>query len=135
SATTWRWRVSWRRRGVMIPRTAEPVRRRHPGALRAAHRVRKSEVAARLGTPQAVSSQLERRRDFRVSTLRRYIAALGAELELSAVIGGRRVQLLASESAAGAPSASAAATRVPTRRPEPAVATLPPSLPACGTEP
>ena len=51
-----------------------------------------------------------RRRDFRVSTLRRYLEALGAELEVSGVIGGRRVQLLTSESAAGAPSASAAAT-------------------------
>jgi hypothetical protein len=32
-----------------------------------------------------------------VSTLRRYVAALGAELEISAIIGGRRVRLLAWE--------------------------------------
>lgn len=75
----------------------QPVRVMRLGALRAALRVRQSEVAARLGTAQAVIAQLERRRDFRVSTLRRYVAALGAELEISAIIGGRRVRLLACE--------------------------------------
>jgi transcriptional regulator with XRE-family HTH domain len=68
----------------------QPVRVMRLGALRTALRVRQSEVAARLGTAQGVIAQLERRRDFRVSTLRRYAAALGAELEISAIIGGRR---------------------------------------------
>jgi predicted transcriptional regulator len=75
----------------------QPVRVMRLGALRAALRIRQSEVAARLGTAQAVIAQFERRWDFRVSTLRRYVAALGAELEISAIIGGRRVRLLACE--------------------------------------
>lgn len=43
-----------------------------------------AQVAAALGIDQSDVSKLERRRDLRVSTLRRYLRALGGELELTA---------------------------------------------------
>jgi hypothetical protein len=42
---------------------------------------------------QSELSRLESRADHRISTLRRYVEALGGELEISAVFGGRRVKL------------------------------------------
>lgn len=42
---------------------------------------------------QSELSRLESRADHRVSSLRRYVEALGGEIEITAVIGGRRVKL------------------------------------------
>jgi predicted transcriptional regulator len=42
---------------------------------------------------QSELSRLESRADHRISTLRRYVEALGGELEIAAVFGGRRVRL------------------------------------------
>jgi tellurite resistance protein len=42
---------------------------------------------------QSELSRLESRGDHRISTLRRYVEALGGELEIAAVFGGRRVKL------------------------------------------
>lgn len=42
-----------------------------------------AEIAAALGIRQSDVSKLERRGDLRLSTLRRYVAALGAELGIS----------------------------------------------------
>jgi hypothetical protein len=42
---------------------------------------------------QSELSRLENRGDHRISTLRRYVEALGGKLEVSAVFGGRRVKL------------------------------------------
>jgi hypothetical protein len=42
---------------------------------------------------QSELSRLESRGDHRISTLRRYVEALGGRLEVSAVFGGRRVKL------------------------------------------
>jgi hypothetical protein len=47
-----------------------------------------AEVAHALGISQSDVSKLERRADIRVSTLRRYVAALGGELRLSAAFPG-----------------------------------------------
>jgi hypothetical protein len=38
-------------------------------------------------------SRLESRGDHRISTLRRYVEALGGEIEITAVIGRRRIKL------------------------------------------
>ena len=51
------------------------------------------EVAAGADMTQSELSRVESRQDHRISTLRRYVAALGGELEISAVFGGRRVKL------------------------------------------
>ena len=61
-----------------------------PGAPEALSQV---EVAARLEITQSAVSKLEHAEDVRVSTLRDYLEALGARLELVAVFEdeGRRV--------------------------------------------
>ena len=42
---------------------------------------------------QSELSRVESRGDHRISTLRRYVEALGGRLEVAAVFGGRRVKL------------------------------------------
>jgi len=49
--------------------------------------------AAEIAQPEV--SRMERRRDYRLSTLRRYVEALGGELDIEAVFGDKRVRLRA----------------------------------------
>lgn len=51
------------------------------------------QVADKAEMTQSELSRLESRGDHRVSTLRRYIEALGGELEISVVVGKRRLKL------------------------------------------
>jgi hypothetical protein len=51
------------------------------------------DVARTAEMTQSELSRLESRGDHLISTLRRYVEALGGELEVSAVFGGRRVKL------------------------------------------
>jgi hypothetical protein len=51
------------------------------------------DVARSAEMTQSELSRLEARGDHRISTLRRYVEALGGELEVAAVFGGRRVKL------------------------------------------
>jgi transcriptional regulator with XRE-family HTH domain len=53
--------------------------------LRKALDMSQTDVAEELAISQAAVSQLERSKDLRISTLRRYLARLGAQLELVAV--------------------------------------------------
>lgn len=53
------------------------------------------EVADALEATQAEISRFERRDDRRLSTLRRYVEALGGELEVVATFGDRRVRIRA----------------------------------------
>ncbi|HTQ04381.1 MAG TPA: helix-turn-helix domain-containing protein [Polyangiaceae bacterium] len=55
--------------------------------------VTQAELAANADMTQSELSRLESREDHRVSSLRRYIEALGGEIEIAAIIGGRRVKL------------------------------------------
>ncbi|HEX8392756.1 MAG TPA: helix-turn-helix transcriptional regulator [Longimicrobium sp.] len=52
--------------------------------LRQARRLTQEELAATLGTSQASVSKMERRTDLYLSTLRRYVQAMGGELVLLA---------------------------------------------------
>ncbi len=52
--------------------------------LREARRKSQTEVAARLKTTQAAISRLEKRADVYVSTLRKYVEAVGGKLEIVA---------------------------------------------------
>jgi transcriptional regulator with XRE-family HTH domain len=52
-----------------------------------------AEIAEALGSSQSRVSDLERQGDHRLSTLRRYVKALGGELSLVARFGNRRVRL------------------------------------------
>ncbi len=53
-------------------------------ALRDALRFTQQQLAEELGVKQAAISKMERRPDHLVSTLRRFIEAMGGELELKA---------------------------------------------------
>jgi transcriptional regulator with XRE-family HTH domain len=61
--------------------------------LREAIGLTQEELAQRIAITQSQLSKLERRPDHRISTLRRYVAALGGELEVTAVVDGKRIQL------------------------------------------
>jgi predicted transcriptional regulator len=52
-----------------------------------------AEVAAAAEMTQGMLSQVENRDDHLVSTLRRCVRALGGDLELTAVVGNKRVKL------------------------------------------
>lgn len=58
-------------------------------------RVKKSQanVAEQLGITQSQLSRFERRRDHRVSSLRKYVEALGGRLEIVAVFPDERIRL------------------------------------------
>jgi DNA-binding XRE family transcriptional regulator len=53
-----------------------------------------AQLAAAADMTQSEMSRLESRGDHRISTLRRYVEALGGAIEITAVIGNRRVKLL-----------------------------------------
>ena len=55
-----------------------------------------SQAAERLGVTQPEVSRLERRSDARVSLVRSYVRALGAELEMTARFGDEAIDLGAS---------------------------------------
>ena len=52
------------------------------------------EMAELIEVTQSALSRMERREDNPIETLRRYVEALGGELELVAVLGPKRVKLL-----------------------------------------
>ncbi|HLK37105.1 MAG TPA: helix-turn-helix domain-containing protein [Polyangiaceae bacterium] len=55
--------------------------------------VTQAELARAADMTQSELSRLESRADHRVSSLRRYVEALGGEIEITAIIGRRRVKL------------------------------------------
>jgi predicted transcriptional regulator len=55
--------------------------------------VTQAELARAADMTQSELSRLESRADHRVSSLRRYVEALGGEIEIAAIIGNRRVKL------------------------------------------
>ncbi len=52
------------------------------------------ELAEALEVSQSELSASERREDRLISTLRRYVEALGGELEVCALVGGKRIRLM-----------------------------------------
>jgi predicted transcriptional regulator len=55
--------------------------------------VTQQELAARVEQTQGHVSETERRSDHRLSTLRKYVEALGGELEVIANFGDKRIKL------------------------------------------
>lgn len=51
------------------------------------------QVAQAADMTQSELSRIESRADHRISTLRRYVEALGGELEITFVVGKRRIKL------------------------------------------
>jgi DNA-binding XRE family transcriptional regulator len=64
--------------------------------LRVAAGMTQEQMAEALRSAQSEVSRLEKREDYRLSTLREYVHALGGELEITAAFGKRRVRLRAS---------------------------------------
>ncbi|HWM93766.1 MAG TPA: helix-turn-helix transcriptional regulator [Thermoanaerobaculia bacterium] len=62
-------------------------------ALREAAGLTQGELAQRVEITQSQLSKMERRDDHRISTIRRYVEALGGSLEICAVINGKRIKL------------------------------------------
>ncbi|HLV19593.1 MAG TPA: helix-turn-helix transcriptional regulator, partial [Polyangiaceae bacterium] len=55
--------------------------------------VTQAEMASAIEITQSQLSKMERRDDHPVSTLRRAVRALGGEIEVTAVVGSKRVKL------------------------------------------
>jgi transcriptional regulator with XRE-family HTH domain len=62
-------------------------------ALREAAGLTQGDLAQRIEITQSQLSKMERREDHRISTLRRYVQALGGSLEICAVLNGKRINL------------------------------------------
>lgn len=62
-------------------------------ALREAAGVTQEELAERVAVDQSQISRLERQGDARVSLLKRYVEALGGELQIVATLRGKVVRL------------------------------------------
>jgi hypothetical protein len=83
------------------PERAERVRRRVEaelvemslGELRRELGVTQAQMAHAAEMNQGEVSRLERREDHLVSTLRRCVRALGGDIEITAVVGDKRVRL------------------------------------------
>jgi hypothetical protein len=75
---------------VEAPRRSPPPPLSASGSARREDVERERVVALRHGREL---SRLESRADHRVSSLRRYVEALGGEIEITAIIGTRRVKL------------------------------------------
>ena len=63
-------------------------------ALRESLGKTQDEVASLTEMTQSQLSRLERRDDHLISTLRRYVRALGGDLEVIAVVGDKKISLL-----------------------------------------
>ena len=62
-------------------------------ALRETVGLTQEELAARAEMTQSELSRVEKREDHLLSTLRRYVHALGGEIEVTAVLDGKRIAL------------------------------------------
>ena len=61
--------------------------------LRQGLELTQQQVADRADMTQSELSRLESRADHRISTLRRYVEAMGGELEIAVLVGKRRIKL------------------------------------------
>lgn len=74
-------------------RVAAEVLEMNLTALRESLGITQVEMAAAAEMTQSEVSKLEKRSDHLVSTLRRAVRALGGDLEVTAVVGSKRIKL------------------------------------------
>jgi DNA-binding XRE family transcriptional regulator len=67
-------------------------------ALRADRGISQRQMAGTLGVSQANVSRIEHEEDVYLSTLRKYVAALGGRIEVTAIFPDERVTLIAADS-------------------------------------
>ncbi len=72
---------------------AQDVLEMHLKTLREQLGITQSELAELMDTQQPQLSKLESQADFLLSTLRRYVEALGGDLEITAVFDDTRIRL------------------------------------------
>jgi DNA-binding transcriptional regulator YiaG len=84
-------------------KTAEMLREMPLHELRQARRLSQEALAQVLGTNQAGVSKMERRADMYVSTLRRYLRAMGGDLEITARFPEGSVRINQFEELSGPP--------------------------------
>ncbi|MGM0554829.1 MAG: helix-turn-helix domain-containing protein [Myxococcota bacterium] len=72
---------------------AQDVLEMHLKTLREQLGITQSELAELMDTQQPQLSKMESQTDFLMSTLRRYVEALGGDLEVTAVFEGTRIRL------------------------------------------
>ena len=78
-------KVSPERRAEIARRAREEIRRLSLNQLREARNLTQTSLAEILNVNQGAVSKLERRTDMYVSTLRSYLKAMGAELQIKAI--------------------------------------------------
>jgi DNA-binding XRE family transcriptional regulator len=71
--------------------------------LRTGRGVSQRTVAGTLGVSQANVSRIEHEEDIYLSTLRKYVAALGGEIEITVIFPDEKVSLIATGEAQGVP--------------------------------
>ena len=72
---------------------AQDVLEMHLKTLREQLGITQSELDELMNTQQPQLSKMENQTDFLMSTLRRYVEALGGDLEVTAVFEGTRIRL------------------------------------------
>ncbi len=78
---------------IKTRRRTEPDRIRFLQELRTRRSVAQTTIAARLGIRQPTVSKMERREDLNLSTLRRFVEALGGELHVTAQFANESVEI------------------------------------------
>jgi DNA-binding XRE family transcriptional regulator len=73
------------RRAEIAKRAQQEIRRLSLDQLREARNLTQTNLSQALGVNQAAVSKMEKRTDMYVSTLRSYLKAMGAELQIKAV--------------------------------------------------
>jgi DNA-binding transcriptional regulator YiaG len=86
-------RLSAASRAKVQARVEAALEQRSLKALREGLSLTQAAVGRTLDMTQSELSRVESRNDHLTSTLRRYVEALGGELEITAVFGGRRVRI------------------------------------------
>lgn len=87
------------RRARIASETAAILAANRLARLREHAGMTQTDVARILGITQSRVSKLERAEDLNISTLERYVAALGGELHVDARIGDQVIELTAEEPA------------------------------------
>jgi len=96
---THRWKEVQKRK--LSPKQVEDVRKRvadevlemNLRSLRESLGKTQDEIANLADVTQSQLSKIERREDHLISTLRRYVRALGGDIEVIAVVGEKRIAL------------------------------------------